>query len=104
MQEIQRSHGITCTLSLKQSAKPFICARDSTLVKHLAASVEKTCGITPTCSTSGGTSDARFCHEYGIEAVEFGVRNDRIHSADERVAVSDVEGLYWVFMEFLRAL
>ena len=104
MQEIQRSHGITCTLSLKQSAKPFICARDSALVKHLAASVEKTCGITPACSTSGGTSDARFCHEYGVEAVEFGVRNDRIHSVDERVAVSDVEGLYWVFMEFLRAL
>lgn len=105
MQEIQRSHaGITCTLSLKQSAKPFICARDSALVKHLTTSIETICGITPACSTSGGTSDARFCHEYGIEAVEFGVRNDRIHSVDERVAVGDVEGLYGVFMEFLRTL
>lgn len=105
MQDIEQEHaGVSCALDLQQSAKPFLCERDSALVRMLGESVRKVCAITPACSTSGGTSDARFCHEYGIEAVEFGVRNDRIHSVDERVALGDVEGLYRVFVEFLRAL
>lgn len=93
--------GISYTLSLKQSAKPFICKQDSKLIHTLSASIQKVCGITPECSSSGGTSDARFCQEFGIEAIEFGVCNDTIHSIDERVKITEVEQLYRVFRAFL---
>lgn len=93
--------GISYILSLKQSAKPFVCKRDSRLIQELSASIQKVCSIAPECSTSGGTSDARFCQEFGIEAIEFGVCNDRIHSIDERVKITEVEQLYRVFCAFL---
>lgn len=96
-----KNAGISYTLSLKQSAKPFVCKRDSRLIQELSASIQKVCGIAPECSTSGGTSDARFCQEFGIEGIEFGVCNDRIHSIDERVKITEVEQLYRVFCAFL---
>lgn len=90
-----------CELVLKQSAKPFITKADSALVSMLEKSIESICGVRAERSTSGGTSDARFCAEYGIDAVEFGVCNDRIHAVDERVKIDEVTGLYSVFYAFL---
>lgn len=102
IEEIEgRCTGVRCELKLNVSAKPFISAADSSLVRTLCSGIQATCGKTPEFSTSGGTSDARFCAEYGIEVVEFGVCNDRIHSVDERVCVTEVEGLYAVFYDFL---
>lgn len=99
--QIKRVEGISCELTLTQSAKPFLTESKSELIQNLCKSIEKICKITPKFSTSGGTSDARFCAEFGIDVVEFGVCNDRIHSIDERVAIADVEGLYKVFYDFL---
>ena len=94
--------GVKCKLELNQSSKPFLSNADSKLVQNLAKSVEKITHITPSLSTSGGTSDARFASEFGIEVAEFGVRNDRIHSVDECVEIAEVTGLYEVFLDFLR--
>jgi len=53
--------------------------------------------VTPKLSTAGGTSDARFFGEFGIDTVEFGVINDTIHAPNERTTALEVENLARIF-------
>lgn len=53
-------------------------------------------------STSGGTSDARFFSEFGVNVAEIGVCNDRIHAINERVSLNDIERLSKIFFCILR--
>ncbi len=89
-------------LSLKQGSFPFITNKDSKLVKNMTKAVEQTLGIEPKHSTAGGTSDARYMGSFGIDVVEFGVRNDTIHAPNERVEFSEVEGLEKVFKKLIQ--
>lgn len=98
----RKVEGVKCELSLSQSSKSFLSNADSTLIKSLVKSVEKITHITPALGTGGGTSDARFAKEFGIEVAEFGVKNDKIHSVDECVEIAQVVGLYEVFLDFLK--
>lgn len=102
--KILESKGLECELKLSQSSNPFITDASSKLVKTLIKSTECIANITPELSTSGGTSDARFCAPYGIEAVELGVCNDRIHAINERVEVKQVEQLSKIFSDFLERI
>jgi succinyl-diaminopimelate desuccinylase len=54
-------------------------------------------GIKPEHSTAGGTSDPRFISPMGVAVVEFGVKNDSIHSVNERTTRAEVEDLCKVF-------
>ncbi|XNZ28357.1 M20/M25/M40 family metallo-hydrolase [Helicobacter pylori] len=58
----------------------------------------------PLLNTKGGTSDARFFSAHGIEVVEFGAINDRIHAVDERVSLKELELLEKVFLGVLEGL
>ncbi len=89
------------TLQLDQSAYPFMTDVNTKIVKHLDASIEKITGVKPKHSTAGGTSDARFIAPYGVDVVEFGVRNDTIHAPNERTTADEVEGLYNVFSDLI---
>jgi succinyl-diaminopimelate desuccinylase len=89
------------TLSLDQSAYPFMTDASSKIVKTLDRAILKVCDMTPKHSTAGGTSDARFIAPYGIDVVEFGVKNDRIHAPNERTTVQEVEALHRVFCEVI---
>lgn len=90
------------TLKLDQSAKPFMTDVNTRIVKALDASIEKVTGIKPKHSTAGGTSDARFIAEFGIDVIEFGVKNDTIHAPNERTSIDEVSRLYEVFKELIR--
>jgi len=90
------------TLTLTQSAKPFVTSRDSKVVRNLHESIKEAVGKKPKLSTAGGTSDARFFGEFGVDTVEFGVINDTIHSVNERTSVKEVENLYEVFKELIK--
>ena len=90
------------TLELDQSAKPFMTDVNTKVVKHLDAAIQSVTGITPKHSTAGGTSDARFIAEYGIDVIEFGVKNDTIHAPNERTTKEEVIGLYHVFTTLIR--
>ncbi len=90
------------TLSLDQSAKPFMTDVNTKIVRTLDASIEAVCSIRPKHSTAGGTSDARFIAEYGIDVIEFGVKNDTIHAPNERTSVEEVTKLFEVFKELIR--
>lgn len=91
--------GIKYTLELKQSSEPFITGSNSKIARVLSGIIEEVCHITPVFSTTGGTSDARYFSSFGVEVVEFGVLNDSIHSANEKVAVKDLQSLYQVFFQ-----
>ncbi|PID48045.1 MAG: succinyl-diaminopimelate desuccinylase [Proteobacteria bacterium] len=89
-------------LKLTQGSFPFITDKNSLLIKNMTKSVEKILHLKPDHSTAGGTSDARHMGSFGIDVVEFGVINDRIHAPNERVDFSEVEGLERVFRELIK--
>ena len=87
-------------LELKESAKPFI-THSARLTDSLKAAISEVCGLEAALDTSGGTSDARFFAEFGVEVAEFGLLNATIHAANENTAVCDVEALAAIFERFL---
>jgi succinyl-diaminopimelate desuccinylase len=74
--------------------------RDDRLIETLSGSVKSVTGRTPSLSTSGGTSDARFIKDY-CPVVEFGLVGKTIHMVDERVALADLETLTRIYERFL---
>lgn len=95
--------GLDFTLNLKQSSIGFITQRDSALVQTMQKCIQSVCGLTPTLSTGGGTSDARFFGARGIPVVEVGVINDTIHAIDERVPIEQIKQLENIFIHFLES-
>jgi succinyl-diaminopimelate desuccinylase len=89
--------GLDYELHLAQGSYPFITDTDTRVVANIDSAIEKVTGIKPKHSTAGGTSDARFMAPLGINVIEFGVRNDTIHSINERTSVKEVEDLYKIF-------
>ncbi|MBW6488206.1 succinyl-diaminopimelate desuccinylase [Sulfurimonas sp.] len=94
--------GLEYELRLTQGSYPFRTDTDTKLVKNIDASIEKVTGVRPKHSTAGGTSDARFIAPLGIPVIEFGVKNDTIHSTNERTSIKEVEELYEVFKNLIK--
>lgn len=92
--------GLDYKLELKQSSYPFI-SKSKLLIDMLSVSIKEVLGITPNLSTSGGTSDARYFSEFGVEVLEFGLLNDKIHAVDECVKLEDVVNLVAIFEKFI---
>ena len=95
-------NGLDYKLDLTQSSYPFITDKNSILVKTMKKAIKNIVGVEAKNSTAGGTSDARFFGKLGIDTVEFGVINDRIHSVNERVSIDEVKNLSKIFDEFLK--
>ena len=89
-------------LELQQGSYPFITNRDSFIVKELKKAILEVTGVETKLSTAGGTSDGRHIAPYGIEVVEFGVINDRIHGLNERTSIQEVENLYKIFATMIK--
>ena len=87
-------------LSLNQGSFPFI-TDSNMLLDSLSRVVKSRTNITPRPNTEGGTSDARYFSAFGVEVVEFGLVNDRIHAADECVNLRDLETLRDIFVDFI---
>ena len=89
--------GLEFTLSLSQSAKPFVTSHSAPIVSTVEEALLHVKGARPKLSTAGGTSDARFFGEFGIATIECGVPNDTIHAPNECCLMEDVEALVDVF-------
>ncbi len=74
---------------------------DTKIVKDIDKAIEEIAGVKTKYSTAGGTSDARFIAPCGVEVIEFGVKNDTIHSINERTTAKEVEYLYNVFKRLI---
>ncbi len=89
--------GLDYELRLTQGSYPFKTDTDTKLVKKIDEAIKQVTCKEPKHSTAGGTSDARFIAPLGVDVIEFGVRNDTIHSINERTTKKEVEDLYKVF-------
>jgi succinyl-diaminopimelate desuccinylase len=70
------------------------------LTETLIAAIREAAGRSPTLSTAGGTSDARFVKDY-CPVVEFGLVGATMHQTDERVPLADLSLLTRVYARFL---
>ncbi len=95
--------GISYTLELKASSFPFLTQRDSPLVHKCVDVLWKHYHKMPTLSTSGGTSDAKYFAAFGVDVVECGVCNDRIHAVDERVHQDEIIQLEGIFIDLIKS-
>jgi succinyl-diaminopimelate desuccinylase len=66
----------------------------------LSEAVHEITGLTPSLSTDGGTSDARFIKDY-CPVVEFGLTTETIHKTDEKAALADLDQLTAVYRRFI---
>ena len=98
----EKLKGLTYDFRTTQGSFPFVTNKESKVVKAMEKSIQEVLGVTTKHSTHGGTSDARYFGAFGIEAIEFGVINDTIHSTGERTTVKEVEGLTAVFEDLIR--
>ena len=82
---------------------PYVTARGN-LVEAISAAIEKSYGVTPELSTTGGTSDGRFIADICKQIIEFGPLNKTIHKLNECVAVADIEPLKMTYKLTLETL
>ena len=66
----------------------------------MSEAVSDVTGLTPSLSTDGGTSDARFIKDY-CPVIEFGLTTASIHKVDENVAIADLEQLTQIYRRFI---
>jgi succinyl-diaminopimelate desuccinylase len=93
--------GLEYDFRTTQGSFPFVTNKTSKVVRAMENSIKEVLHIDTKHSTHGGTSDARYFGAFGIEAIEFGVINDTIHSINERTSVKEVEGLTKVFEDLI---
>ncbi len=97
------AHRLDYELNWSLSGAPFLSPRGG-LVDIVSTAVATVTGVTPSLSTSGGTSDGRFLANISREVVEFGPLSSSIHGIDEHVALGDVAPLSQVYERAIRAL
>ena len=94
--------GLDYELRLTQGSYPFKTDTNTKIVAKIGEAIKSVTGIETKHSTAGGTSDARFLAPMGIDVIELGVRNDTIHSVNERTTRKEVEDLCSVFKYFIQ--
>ena len=95
-------NGLDYDLKLTQGSYPFQTDTNTKVVENIDKAIESVTGIKPKHSTAGGTSDARFVAQFGIDVIEFGVKNDTIHAVNERTTKIEVESLHKVFKTLIK--
>ena len=93
--------GLDYELRLTQGSYPFKTDTNTKIVKMISNAIKNVTGLETKNSTAGGTSDARFIAPMGVNVIEFGVKNDTIHSVNERTTKKEVEDLYGVFKSLI---
>ncbi len=98
-----KRYSIDFTLEWNLSGEAFLT--EEGLLRHAVTSaIESICGVTPTASTGGGTSDGRFIAPLGAEVVELGPINATIHKIDECVSLQDLERLPGLYLDIAERL
>ncbi|MFK7792612.1 MAG: succinyl-diaminopimelate desuccinylase [Devosiaceae bacterium] len=92
--------GCTYALAVKQDASDAFYTPPGPFVDSLVEAVKDATGVTPTLSTSGGTSDARFIKNY-CPVVEFGLVGQTMHQVDEHVEIAHLTALTAIYLSVL---
>jgi succinyl-diaminopimelate desuccinylase len=91
--------GLSFTFAFEPPSHSFL-TEPGPLDALLSEAVHEITGLTPSLSTDGGTSDARFIKDY-CPVVEFGLTTETIHKADEHVTIADLEQLTAIYRRFI---
>ena len=94
-----KKHDYEYSINFEHSGDSFI-TEPGEFVNNLSKIVKKHCKITPTLSTTGGTSDARFIKNYG-RVVEFGLVGASMHKINEYSNNADIEKLKDIYLDVL---
>lgn len=96
---IDGENKFSLSVDINHSGEAFLTPTGA-LSELAVSAVEKTLGMTPELSTSGGTSDARFIKEHS-RVIEFGLVGKTMHKVDEHVRVDDIRSLTNIYQEIL---
>ncbi|WCN08466.1 succinyl-diaminopimelate desuccinylase [Marinomonas mediterranea] len=96
-------HELNYEVDWTYNGLPFL-TRPGELVDAITKAIEKTVDITPTLSTSGGTSDGRFIAKMGTQVVELGPINATIHQINEHVEANSLNQLTSIYEGVLENL
>ncbi len=91
------------TIHWTLGGEPFFTPK-GTLCTALTQAIEQETGITPECSTTGGTSDGRFIATWCPQVLEFGPVNASIHQVNEHIDVDSIETLKNIYRRVLEVL
>lgn len=92
--------GTAITMTHRISGEAFLTPPGD-LSELVTRAIQKETNQSPTLSTTGGTSDARFVKDH-CPVVEFGLVGHRMHEVDERVWVQDIHDLKRIYGRVLR--
>ncbi len=99
LDRVAQEFGITGDMSVKVSGESFLTP-PGPLSDLVARAVQSETGLTPTLSTTGGTSDARFVKDH-CPVVEFGLVGRTMHQVDERVEMALIPRLKDIYTRIL---
>jgi succinyl-diaminopimelate desuccinylase len=97
------AHQLKYEIQWTLGGEPFLTP-EGALSRGISQAILDETGITPTLSTTGGTSDGRFIAKICPEVVEFGPVNASIHQIDEHVDVASIEPLKNIYRRTLENL
>lgn len=96
-------YDLDARISWQSGALPFL-TEHTAFLNTITAAIQSSLLITPTRSTSGGTSDARFFAALDIPVIELGPPNKTIHQINECIALNELERLEQVYQKILENL
>lgn len=96
-------HKLDYQLDWEHGGKPFLSTKGRLRMAVMSAIKEIT-GHSPSISTTGGTSDARFITNLETETLEFGPCNRSIHQINEFISVADLEKLVLIYESVLKKI
>ncbi|MFC7536957.1 succinyl-diaminopimelate desuccinylase [Sphingomonas sp. GCM10030256] len=95
VEEIAKAEDPHALVTARISGEAFLTPPGE-LYDAVVGAIEEETGITPTLSTSGGTSDGRFLIKL-CPVVDFGLPNATMHKLDESAAVEDIRTLTRIY-------
>lgn len=100
IQEVAKASSCQVDLKFQLSGEADVC-EPTLFLKRIQDIIHTITKQTPTLTTAGGTSDARFIRQYCPAVFELGLVGQTMHQIDERVAVQDLETLSQIYFHIL---
>lgn len=101
--DILDRHRLEYDIQWTVGARPFLTA-SGRLVEVARQAIYEATGVTPSLSTTGGTSDGRFIVEICPEVIEFGPVNASLHKINEHIRIDALEPLANAYRGILEGL
>ncbi len=99
--EVALEMGGNLEIQSEVGALPFL-TKPGAFTELVSRAIQSATGRTTQLSTTGGTSDARFIKDYCAVA-EVGLAGATMHKVDERVLLSEIDGLTAIYASILDA-